>query len=252
VKKLQGLGVEFVLNASFEGVVDAEGKKAVKVKKADGTEAVLPADRILVAVGHKANTSGLGLENTGVKLDERGFVKVDERMRTDDHKIYAIGDVVGGPLLAHKASRQGKVAAEAASGLESAYHNRVVPAVVYCDPEIASAGMGEEEAFAKGLKYVVGKFPFRALGRSLTRNDTDGFVKIVAEKETGVVLGVHIVGAEAGELISEAALGIEMGAVLEDLASTIHPHPTLPEALMEAAEAAQGKAIHIFQGELKK
>jgi len=252
VKKLQALGVEFHFNAAFDGIVEQGGKKAVRIKKEGGESIVLPADKVLVTIGHKANTKGLGLENTQVKLDEKGFVKVDERMRTSDHKIYAIGDVVGAPLLAHKASRQGKVAAEAIAGLESAYHNRVVPAVVYCDPEIASAGMGEEEAVAKGVQYVVGRFPFRALGRSMTRNESDGFVKILAEKESGVVLGVHIVGAEAGELISEAALGIEMGAVLEDVAATIHPHPTLPEALMEAAEAAQGKAIHIFQGELKK
>ena len=163
-----------------------------------------------------------------------------------------IRKVIDWAIKDQKTSRQGKIAAEAIAGIGSAFRNRVVPSVVYCDPEIASAGVGEEEAAAKGVQYVVGKFPFRALGRALTRNSTEGFVKIVAEKETQVVLGVHIVGAEAGELISEAALGIEMGAVLEDVAATIHPHPTLPEALMEAAEAAQGKAIHIFQGELKK
>ena len=252
LKRLGSLGVELMLNTEFGSMTEKGGRMEVALRGNGGKETAVPADRILVAVGHVPNTKGLGLEKTGVRLDEKGFIKVDERMRTADHKIYAVGDVAGSPLLAHKASRQGKVAAEAICGMESAYRNRAVPSVVFCEPEIASVGLGEEEARAQGRQVKVGRFPFRALGRALARNRGEGFVQVVAEKDTDLVLGIHVVGEGAGELISEASLAIEMGAVLEDLAATIHPHPTLPEALSEAAEATMGKAVHIFQGELKE
>ncbi|MDO8339748.1 MAG: NAD(P)/FAD-dependent oxidoreductase, partial [Candidatus Burarchaeum sp.] len=253
LKRLPALGIELMLNSEVDGVEEGAGGKLKVSVREKGKEAVqFGADKVLVAIGNEASTSGLGLENTSVQLDEKGFVKVDEKMRTHDHKIFAVGDCVGAPMLAHKASRQGKVAAEVIGGLDSKFSNKVVPSVVFCEPEVASAGLGEEEAAAQGKQVVIGKFPFRALGRALTMNSSEGFVKIVSEKDSGLVLGVHIVGSDAGELISEAALAIEMGAVLEDLAFTIHPHPTLSEAVNEAAEAALGKAIHIFQGELRK
>ncbi|VVB98948.1 Dihydrolipoyl dehydrogenase [uncultured archaeon] len=253
LKKLPALGIELMLNSEVDGFEEgADGRLAVSVREKGREAGKVAADKILVAIGNVATTAGLGLENTQMQLDENGFVKVDEKMRTHDHKIFAVGDCVGAPMLAHKASRQGKIAAEVIAGLESSFSNKVIPAVVFCEPEVASAGLGEEDAMTLGKEVVVGKFPFRALGRALTMDSGEGFVKIVAEKNSGLVLGVHIVGPDAGELISEAALAIEMGAVLEDLAFTIHPHPTLPEALNEAAEAALGKAIHIFQGELKK
>ena len=170
---------------------------------------------------------------------------VDQTMRTTDENIYAIGDIASGPQLAHKAFRQGKVAAEVIAGQKSAYDNVAVPMVVFSDPEIASVGLGEEEA-GKEYKVKTGKMPFNIIGRARTMNRTEGFVKIVAD-EHDVVLGVHIAGARAGTLIAEAALAIEMGAQLEDIAATIHTHPTMPEAISEAAEDALEKAIHIYR-----
>jgi dihydrolipoamide dehydrogenase len=173
-------------------------------------------------------------------------------MRTINPHVYAIGDVAGPPMLAHKASHEGIVAAEAICGLKSAADWRTVPAVIFTDPEIAYAGMSESEAQQAGYKTLIGRFPFAALGRALTLGETDGFIKIIADAETKVVLGVQIVGPEASTLISEAVLAIEMGATLEDLALSIHPHPTLPEGLMEAAEAALGRAIHILMPKRKE
>ena len=167
-------------------------------------------------------------------------------METNVAGIYAIGDVVGGPLLAHKAYREAKVAAEVIAGEPSAFDNIVIPAVVYTDPEVAWAGLSEMEARAKGFNVVTGTFPFRASGRAMTLNATEGFVKTVADADTKRILGIHIVGAGASELISEGALAIEMGAFLDDLSGTIHPHPTLSEGLMESVEAALGEAIHVM------
>jgi dihydrolipoamide dehydrogenase len=196
-------------------------------------------------VGVKPNSEGIGLENTKVELDEKGFIKVDEKRQTADAKIYAVGDVAGAPFLAHKAFREGKVAAEAIAGLPSAFDNRAVPETVFSDPEIACVGMDEESAKASGFEISTGRFPLRASGSALTLDRTEGFVKIVANKKNGEILGIHIAGANASMLISEASLAVEMAAFLEDVATTIHPHPTLPEAIAEAAEAALGKVIHI-------
>jgi dihydrolipoamide dehydrogenase len=167
-------------------------------------------------------------------------------MRTSVHNIFAIGDVVGQPMLAHKASREAEVAAEVIAEKHAEMDAQVIPSVVFTDPEIASAGLTVEDAEKRGHKVKVGKFPFAALGRAIANFDTDGFAKVVMDAESGRVLGVHVVGAGAGDLISEAALAIEMGASAADLAMTIHPHPTLSEAIMEAAKAAQGEAIHIL------
>ena len=213
----------------------------------DGKEGIFDADKVLVTVGRRPNSDQIGLEKTGVGLDSHGFIQVDKKMRTNVPSIYAIGDVVGPPLLAHKASKEGIVAAEVVAGMNSEADFRAIAGVIFTDPEIATVGLTEAQAKEQGFEPVVGKFPFTALGRALLAGETEGFVKIVADKSSDLVLGVHIVGADASDMISEAALAIEMGATLEDIGFTIHPHPTLPESIMEAAEAAKGKAIHILQ-----
>ena len=199
------------------------------------------AEAVVVAVGLSPYTKGLGLENTEVQLDEKGFIRVDNALRTTDASILATGDVIGEPLLAHKAMRQGIVAAEVAAGQNASYDNIVVPAVIFSDPEMAIAGTIEGE----GLKVT--KFPLTALGRAIALNATNGFVKIAAD-EDNLVKGVEIVSDDAGNMIGEAVLAIEMGATLEDIADSIHPHPTYSEALQEAAEAALGRSIHYFYG----
>lgn len=217
----------------------------VIVELSDGKEIAVEADKVLVSVGRKPNSDQIGLETTGVAVDELGFIKVDKRQKTNVEGIYAIGDVTGPPLLAHKGSKEGIIAAEVIAGLKSVADFRAIANVAYTDPEIATVGMNEAQAKAAGYDPIVGKFPFTALGRAVLAGETDGFVKIVADRQSQAVLGVHIVGSEVADMISEGALAIEMGATLEDIGFTIHPHPTLPEALMEAAEAATGKAIHI-------
>lgn len=218
--------------------VIVEGKKG---------EESIPCDVVLSTVGRRPLSQGIGLEKAGVNVDERGFVTVDTQQKTNVPHIFAIGDIAGQPMLAHKASHEGLIAAEVIAGHNVARDYKCVPAVVFTDPEIASVGMTEDDCKAKGIEFVVGKFPFAASGRALSLNETDGFTKVVAEKESHRVLGVHIVGPEASELIAEGGLAIEMGATLEDIALTVHAHPTLPETMMEAAEMAMGQAIHIFQ-----
>jgi dihydrolipoyl dehydrogenase len=219
--------------------VEVEGPKG---------KAEIAADRILLTVGRRPNVEGIGLDAAGITLDDFGFIPIDMHCRTGVEGVYAIGDVAGQPMLAHKASKEGIVAAEFIAGLKSACDWAAVPAVIFTDPEVASVGLTEAQAAEKGIETVTGKFPFAANGRALTLDHAEGFTQIVAEKETGTVIGVHIVGPEAAELISEGALAVEMGASLEDVALTIHPHPTLPESMMEAAEAALGHAVHIYQG----
>ncbi|QIA27517.1 dihydrolipoyl dehydrogenase [Thermaerobacter sp. PB12/4term] len=209
-------------------------------------EQAVVADAVLVSVGRRPNTDGLGLELAGVELDERGRVKVDAQLRTSQRNIFAIGDIVPGPMLAHKASREGIVAAEVIAGLPAAADYVAVPAPVFTDPEIATVGLTEEQARQQGYDPVVGRFPYAANGRALTLGERDGFVKLVADRESKVVLGAGIVGPEASDLVAELGLAIEMGATLEDLALTVHAHPTLSEAVMEAAEAGLGHAIHVL------
>lgn len=206
-------------------------------------------DKLLVAVGRRPNAQGLQLEKAGVSVNAKGFIQVDNQLRTSAKHIFAIGDVTGGPLLAHKASKEGLVAASVIAGSKEILDYRALPAAVFTDPEIATVGLTETEAVAEGYQVRVGKFPFQASGRALSMNDAEGFVKIVADAESDLVLGVHMVGPDVSELIAEAALAIEMGATSEDIALTIHTHPTLPESMMEAAEAVHGKAIHIYQKE---
>jgi dihydrolipoyl dehydrogenase len=201
-------------------------------------------DRILVAVGRVPNCDDLGLENTKVERDDKGFIKVNERQQTSDPNIYAIGDVAGGVLLAHKASKEGRIAVEVITGEDSVFEGVVIPAVVFTDPELAWCGLTEEEAKAKNIPIEVAKFPWGASGRALALDRTDGLTKLIIDPESERLLGVGIVGHGAGELISEGVLAVEMGATARDLAETVHPHPTLSETLMEAAEAFYGNATH--------
>jgi dihydrolipoamide dehydrogenase len=187
----------------------------------------------------------LNLAAAGVEADAKGFVRVDAQMRTNVAHIFAIGDVTGQPFLAHKASKEGIVAAEVAAGQPSAADWKALPAAIFTDPEVATVGLDEAKAVAAGHDVRVGKVPFAAFGRALAAGETEGFVKVVMDAKSERLLGVQIVGPDASDLISEMAVAIEMGATAHDIALTIHPHPTLPEAIMEAAEAALGKAIHI-------
>jgi dihydrolipoamide dehydrogenase len=243
-RKAKKLGINILVGAKAQGVTE-KGSHAVLTVERNGENIELEADKILVSVGRRPNIENLGLEIAGVKT-VGGFITVDREMRTNVPTIFAIGDVAGQPMLAHKGSREGEVAAEVIAGKPAAMDAQVIPAVVFTDPEIASAGLTLEEAEKRGHKVKVGKFPFTALGRAIANLDTDGFAKVVTDAESGLLLGVHIVGSGAGDLISEAALAIEMGASTADLALTIHPHPTLPEAIMEAAKASLGEAIHIL------
>jgi dihydrolipoamide dehydrogenase len=224
----------------FEG--DA-GNLRVRIATPEG-ETTIECDRILVSVGRVPLSDGIDLEKAGVARDAKGFIPVNERRQTNVPHVYAVGDVAGQPMLAHKAFKDGEVAAENIAGQDSVFDPKCIPAVVFCDPEIATAGVQEPEARAAGRDVVVGKFPFSALGRALAASEADGFVKVIGDKQSKAALGVHIVGSGASDLISEAAIALEMGALLPDIGLTIHPHPTLPEGLMEAAKAALGEAIH--------
>lgn len=218
-------------------VVTLEGKVEEKVQE---------FDRVLVAVGRKPNSEDIGLENTDVKVDQKGFVQVDEQRRTQDSRIFAIGDVVGDPMLAHKAMFEGKVAADVIAGEPAAFDVMAIPAVVYTDPQIAYCGWMEDEARENGYDVKVARFPWTASGRATTMDAREGITKLVFDVESKRLLGMGVTGKGAEDLIAEGVLAIEMGAVAEDLALTIHPHPTLSETVAEAAEAFLGLATHIF------
>ncbi len=204
-------------------------------------------EKALVAVGRKPNASGLGLKSTRVEIDEHGFIQVDAQRRTAEPNIFAIGDVVGGAMLAHKATHEGRIAAEVIAGANAAFEPRAVPAVVFTDPEIAWCGLTETEAQKAGRKVTISRFPWAASGRAATLRRTDGLTKILCDPETRQVLGVGVVGHGAGELIAEGALAIEMGALADDLDMTIHPHPTLSETIMESAGAILGQSTHFHR-----
>ena len=209
-------------------------------------------EKVLISVGRKPYTEGLGFENTQVEVNGKGFIKTDLQRRTADPAIFAIGDVAGEPMLAHKATYEAKVVAEVITGAKTQYDPRAVPAVIFTDPEIAWCGIIESEAREAGMEVDVSKFPWAASGRALTLNRTDGLTKIITQKGTGRVVGVGIVGPQAGELISESVLAIEMGAIAEDIAFSIHPHPTLTETLMEAAEGIYGASTHLMKRRPRK
>lgn len=246
-KNMAKTGIEIVTNAKAESAV--QNDKEVTVKYSVGGESKeVTAEYLLVTVGRRPNTDGeLGLDLIGLELDERGLIKVDHQGRTSIPAIFAIGDVVPGLALAHKASYEGKIAAEAIAGLTSVVDYKVIPAVCFTDPECSSVGLTEKEAKDKGYKVKSGKFPFAGNGRAVSLNSPDGFIKIVANADNNLVLGAQIIGIEASNLIAELALAIEMGATLEDIALTIHAHPTLGEIVMEAAELVEGHPIHVMK-----
>jgi len=242
-KNLESNGGKVYLKSRVSAI---EKRQSFVVAKVETGAVVisLQAEKLLLSVGRKPRTEKLNLATIGVEADQRGFIKTDEHMMTTASGIYAIGDVRGPPLLAHKAFKEGVVAAESAAGLPTAAEWTTIPDAIFTDPEIATAGLTEARAVASGYTVKKNRFPFAALGRALSTGEPEGFVKVVSDASNGLVLGVQIVGQDASNLISEAALAIEMGATVEDVALTIHPHPTLPEAFMEAAEAAEGKPIH--------
>ncbi|MBN1771942.1 MAG: dihydrolipoyl dehydrogenase [Deltaproteobacteria bacterium] len=235
---------DLLVDSKVVGVERTSAALAVTVEH-EGARRTLEAERVLVAVGRTPNTDRVGLEALGLAVDEHGRIPVDEQLRTKVPHVFAIGDAVAGPMLAHKASREAKVAAEVLSHHKSAFDNRAIPAVVYTDPELAWAGLTEREAQERGTKVAVGRFPLRALGRAWTLGRTEGLVKVLSEPESGRILGVGMVGPQASELIAEATLALELGATLEDLMVTIHPHPSLAESLVEAAEVAAGTPVHV-------
>ncbi|HPU56293.1 MAG TPA: NAD(P)/FAD-dependent oxidoreductase, partial [Verrucomicrobiota bacterium] len=221
--------------------------KQIKVEmEVDGQVKEELYDRVLIAVGRVPNCDDLGLENTKVTRDEKGFIKVNSKQQTDDPSIYAIGDAAGGVLLAHKAAREARVAVEVILGQDSDFADVIIPAVVFTDPELAWCGLTEAEAKAKNVPIEVAKFPWAASGRALSFDRPDGLTKLIIDPQTERILGVGIVGAGAGELIAEGVLAVEMGATAKDLALSVHPHPTLSETLMEAAEVFYGHATHTF------
>jgi len=245
-RSLKQAGIKLITKTAAKGY-EAQGEKLFVKVESQGKGDTIECDQILCTVGRKPYSEGLGLEKVGLKPDARGFLTVDKRMRTSVPNVYAVGDLAGQPMLAHKGSKEGLVAAAVIAGQKDEYDARCVPAVIFTSPEMASVGLQEEEARKQGREVVVGQFPFGANGRALSLMEPEGFVKIVADAKTDEVLGVHMVGPEVTELVAEAALAIEMGATTEDIARTIHAHPTLPEAVMEAAEAVHKMAVHIFQ-----
>jgi len=246
-RKLEKRGVKILLSTSVKGCKPAKKGLDVTLTPKDGKEFTQNFDTVLVTIGRTPNSDGLGFEKAGLKLDSKGFLIVDAYRRTNVPHIYAIGDIAGQPLLAHKGSKEGIVAAEVIAGKKTSYDVIAMPAVIFTDPEIATVGLTEAEARAKGIDVKVGIFPLAANGRALSMAEPEGLVKVIGDGKTGRLLGVHIVGVEASNVIAEATIAIEMGASVEDVALTVHAHPTVPESLMEAAEAALGHAIHIYQ-----
>ncbi|GJD33621.1 dihydrolipoyl dehydrogenase [Methylobacterium aerolatum] len=239
-------GMEFKLSTKVTGVEVGKKGASVTVEPAAGGEAqALQADVVLVCIGRVPYTEGLGLENAGVQKDDKGRILVDSHFATNVTGIYAIGDVIAGPMLAHKAEDEGVAVAEILAGQSGHVNYEVIPNVVYTFPEVASVGRTEEELTKAGIAYNAGKFPFTANGRAKANGTTDGFVKVLADAQTDRVLGVHIVGADAGNLIAEVAVAMEFGASSEDIARTCHAHPTLTEAVKEAALAVSKRAIHV-------
>ncbi len=249
-RKLKKKGVEILLKAKAKDFKKIAGKKPtaeLTVELHGGELKKITADWILVTVGRKPRSKNLGLEKIGVKVSERGFIEVNNHLETACKGVYAIGDVIGGAMLAHKASKEGLTAVEHMKNPNTVVDIKALPWAIFVDPEISVVGHSEESARAAGWDPVVGKCPFVANGRALTTGEAEGFAKIICDRKTDRILGATMVGPDVSNLIQEVAMAIEMGATSQDLALTVHAHPTLPETLMEAAEAVHGKAIHFFQ-----
>jgi dihydrolipoamide dehydrogenase len=251
-KRIKSSFEEVMLKSKVVEIKEVKNGINVTIEDKDGNNSDKFYDYVLMSIGRKPDTSGLGLENTKVEVNDRGWIKVDEQLRTNDSNIFAIGDIVGEPMLAHKASHEGRVAVEVITGKKVAFEPKAIPAVVFTDPEIAWAGLTESKAKEQNIKVNVSKFPWAASGRATTLDRFDGVTKILSEPGTDRILGVGICGPGAGELISEGVLAIEMAANLTDLKLTIHPHPTLSETIMEAAEVFFGQSTHIYRPKKNK
>ncbi len=242
-RALKAQGITIKTNTAAASLEETADGAVVHTKSGDA----LYADRVLLAVGRRPNSRGIGLENVGIEPDRRGFIEVDENLQTSTENVYAIGDVVAGPMLAHRASNDALVLAEYLAGGKGATHggrDRVIPQAIFTDPEIASVGLSEKKAKEEGYDVIVGRFPYAALGKALGMNEPDGFFQVVAEADSHRLIGTQIVGADASSLIAEAAIAAQNNLSLEAIADSVHAHPTLPEGLKEAAEAALGRAIH--------
>ncbi len=236
-----------LLNTKVTSLKEIKNGIKVKLESEEVKDNEQIFDKVLVSVGRRVKTEGLGIENTNIKINERGFVRVNEKMQTDDPVIYSIGDIVGGAMLAHKASAEGKVAVEAILGNKVAFEPAAIPAVVFTDPELAWTGLTENEANKKGIEFEVTRFPWAASGRATTLDCFDGLTKLIFDQSTGRVLGMGIVGPGAGELIAEGTLAVEMAALAKDVSLTIHPHPTLSETIMESADLFFGHTTHLYK-----
>lgn len=246
-KRLKESFDTIMLQSKVVGIGESNDGLLVKIENKDGVAVEQEYDYVLMSIGRKPSTAGLGLENTRVRVNERGWIVADKSLKTDDENIYAIGDIVGEPMLAHKASHEARVAVDSINGKRVAFEPLAIPAVVFTDPEIAWAGITENQAKEKGVRHEVVKFPWAASGRATTLDRSDGLTKIIVDPETERILGVGLCGPGAGEMIAEGVLAIEMGATVKDLALTIHPHPTLSETVMEAAELFYGHSSHLYK-----
>jgi dihydrolipoamide dehydrogenase len=250
-KQLEEKFENIMLNTKVVEMKALKDGVKIKFENEDGKQDEQKFDKVLISVGRKPNSDSIGLENTKVEVDNRGFVLVDDQRRTAEPSIYAIGDIAGEPMLAHKASHEGRVAAEAIAGHKTAYEPQAIPAVVFTDPEVAWCGLTENEAKEKGIKVEVMRFPWAASGRAITMDRTDGLTKLLIDPETERILGMGIAGVGAGELIAEGVLAIEMAALASDIKLSIHAHPTLSETVMESAEMFFGHATHVYRPKRK-
>jgi dihydrolipoamide dehydrogenase len=247
----KGLFEETMLETKVIGMKEVKDGIEVEMEQKDGNKTKKKYSKVLAAIGRKPNTDNIGLENAAIKKNDKGIIEVDKQRRTNVQNIFAIGDITGNPMLAHKAMHEGIVAAEVIAGHKRAFEPQVIPGVLFTDPEIAFCGMSEEQATKEELNLETAKFPWAASGRALTLDRTEGMTKLLIDPETDRVRGVGIIGSDAGKLISEGALAIEMAALASDLALTIHPHPTLSETIMEAAEVYYGHCTHLYKPKKK-
>ncbi len=244
MKILAKQGIKFSLETKVKKILKLKNSVKLETIDQDGKDSFLEADKVLISIGRKPNTENLKLDKIGVKLDKKGSIKVQNNYETSVKNIFAIGDVISGPMLAHKAEEEGIAVAEIIAGQSGHVNYDIIPSVIYTSPEVASVGKTEEELVSKGQSYKIGKFPFTANSRAKAINDTEGFVKILADNKTDKVLGVHIIGPHAGEIIAEVSVAMEFGASSEDIARTCHAHPTFSEAVKEAALAVEKRQIH--------